>query len=159
MAGLGPDGINAPRWNDFIQSYVTTEEGLELIEEISPGTDFPSLTESDQRLLATEITREQLYQQLHEELPYDSAVRPEKYEVRPDGSIEIHQQIVVARETQRAIVLGKGGARIKAIGAAARAELSEVLGVPVHLYLHVKQLENWAEDKEIFEEMGLDWVR
>jgi len=66
---------------------------------------------------------------------------------------------VVARETQRAIVLGKGGARIKAIGAAARAELSEVLGVPVHLYLHVKQLENWAEDKEIFEEMGLDWVR
>lgn len=112
-----------------------------------------------ERLLATEITREQLYQQLHEELPYDSAVRPEKYIIRPDGSIEIHQQIVVARETQRAIVLGKGGARIKAIGEAARMELAEVLGVPVHLYLHVKQSENWAEDKEIFEEMGLDWVR
>lgn len=117
------------------------------------------VSDASERLLATEITREQLYQQLHEELPYDSAVRPESYEVRKDGSIEIHQQIVVARETQRAIVLGKGGARIKAIGEAARKELSEVLGVPVHLYLHVKQSENWAEDKEIFEEMGLDWVR
>ena len=117
------------------------------------------VSDASERLLAAEITREQLYQQLHEELPYDSAVRPESYEVRADGSIEIHQQIVVARETQRAIVLGKGGARIKQIGAAARAELSQVLGVPVHLYLHVKQSENWAEDKEIFEEMGLEWVR
>ena len=67
-----------------------------------------------------EITREQLYRQLHEELPYDSAVRPEKYTERKDGSVEIHQQIVVGRDSQRAIVLGKGGARIKAIGEAAR---------------------------------------
>jgi GTP-binding protein Era len=117
------------------------------------------VSDASERLLAAEITREQLYQQLHEELPYDSAVRPEKYEARKDGSIEIHQQIVVARDTQRAIVLGKGGSRIKAIGEAARKELSEVLGVKVHLFLHVKVLENWAEDKEIFEEMGLDWVR
>jgi GTP-binding protein Era len=117
------------------------------------------VSDASERLLAAEITREQLYQQLHEELPYDSAVRPEKYEVRPDGSVEIHQQIVVTRDNQRAIVLGKGGSKIKAIGAAARAELSEVLGVKVHLYLHVKVLENWAEDKEIFEEIGLDWVR
>jgi GTP-binding protein Era len=117
------------------------------------------VSDASERLLAAEITREQLYQQLHEELPYDSAVRPESYTLRKDGSIEIHQQIVVARETQRAIVLGKGGARIKAIGEAARKELCEVLGVKVHLFLHVKQSENWAEDKEIFEEMGLDWVR
>jgi GTP-binding protein Era len=117
------------------------------------------VSDASERLLAAEITREQLYQQLHEELPYDSAVRPEKYEVRGDGSIEIHQQIVVTRDTQRAIVLGKGGAKIKAIGAAARAELAEVLGVKVHLFLHVKVLENWAEDKELFEEIGLDWVR
>lgn len=117
------------------------------------------VSDASERLLAAEITREQLYQQLHEELPYDSAVRPEKYEVRPDGSVEIHQQIVVTRDNQRAIVLGKGGSKIKAIGAAARAELAEVLGVKVHLYLHVKVLENWAEDKEIFEEIGLDWVR
>jgi GTPase len=86
-------------------------------------------------------------------------VRPERYEVRPDGSVEIHQQIVVTRDNQRAIVLGKGGSKIKAIGAAARAELMEVLGLKVHLFLHVKVLENWAEDKEIFEEIGLDWVR
>lgn len=117
------------------------------------------VSDASERLLAAEITREQLYKQLHEELPYDSAVRPEKYEVRKDGSVEIHQQIVVTRDNQRAIVLGKGGSKIKAIGEAARKELAEVLGVKVHLYLHVKVLENWAEDKEVFEEMGLDWVR
>ena len=117
------------------------------------------VSDASERLLATEITREQLYQQLHEELPYDSAVRPEKYIQRKDGSVEIHQQIVVARENQRAIVLGKGGSRIKEIGSAAREELSELLGRKVHLFLHVKATENWSEDKEIFEEMGLDWVR
>jgi GTP-binding protein Era len=117
------------------------------------------VSDAPERLLAAEITREQLYRQLHEELPYDSAVRPEKYTRRKDGSIEIHQQIVVTRDNQRAIVLGKGGARIKAIGEAARKELSEVLGAKVHLFLHVKVMENWAEDKEIFEEIGLDWVR
>ncbi len=117
------------------------------------------VSDASERLLAAEITREQLYKQLHEELPYDSAVRPEQYKTRPDGSLEIHQQIVVARESQRPIVLGKGGSRIKAIGEAARKELSDLLGVKVHLFLHVKVLENWSEDKEVFEEMGLDWVR
>jgi len=117
------------------------------------------VSDASERLLAAEITREQLYKQLHEELPYDSAVRPELYKHRPDGSLEVHQQIVVGRESQRPIVLGKGGSRIKAIGEAARKELSEILGVKVHLYLHVKVSENWAEDKEMFEEMGLDWVR
>lgn len=117
------------------------------------------VSDASERLLAAEITREQLYKQLHEELPYDCAVRPESYQERPDGSLEIHQQIVVARESQKGIVLGKGGARIKEIGAAARAELSEMLGVKVHLFLHVKHSEGWSEDKEVFEEMGLDWVR
>ncbi|TNE28318.1 MAG: GTPase Era, partial [Alphaproteobacteria bacterium] len=116
------------------------------------------VSDASERLLAAEITREQLYQQLHDELPYDSAVRPELYKHRPDGSLEIHQQIVIGRESQKPIVLGKGGSRIKAIGEAARKELSEILGVKVHLYLHVKVSENWAEDKEVFEEMGLDWV-
>ncbi|MEM7700809.1 MAG: GTPase Era [Pseudomonadota bacterium] len=117
------------------------------------------VSDASERLLATEITREQLYAQLHEELPYDTAVRPELYKHRPDGSLEIHQQIVVARETQRPIVLGKGGSKIKSIGEAARQELSEVLGVKVHLFLHVKHSEGWSEDKEVFEEMGLDWVK
>jgi GTP-binding protein Era len=117
------------------------------------------VSDASERLLAAEVTREQLYKQLHEELPYDSAVRPESYEQRKDGSVEIHQQIVVGRDSQKPIVLGKRGARIKAIGEEARKELSAILGVPVHLYLHVKVDEKWAESREIYEEIGLDWVR
>jgi GTP-binding protein Era len=117
------------------------------------------VSDASERLLAAEVTREQLYRQLHEELPYDSAVRPESYQQRKDGSVEIHQQIVITRDSQKPIVLGKRGARIKAIGEAARKELSEILGVPVHLFLHVKVEENWAESREIYEEIGLDWVR
>jgi GTPase len=117
------------------------------------------VSDASERLLAAEITREQLYRQLHDELPYDSAVRPEAYRTRPDKSIEIHQQIVIARDSQRPIVLGKGGARLKAIGEAARKELSNLLGTRVHLFLHVKVEENWAESREIYEEIGLDWVQ
>lgn len=117
------------------------------------------VSDASERLLAAEVTREQLYAQLHDELPYDSAVRPESYQTRPDGSVEIHQQIVIARDSQKGIVLGKGGARVKAIGEAARKELAEILGVPVHLFIHVKVDEKWSESREIFEEIGLDWVR
>ena len=117
------------------------------------------VSDASERLLAAEVTREQLYRQLHEELPYDSAVRPESYTQRKDGSVEIHQQIVVGRDSQKPIVLGKGGSRIKAIGEAARKELSELLGQKVHLFLHVKVDENWEDNREIYEEMGLDWVR
>lgn len=117
------------------------------------------VSDASERLLACEITREQLYTQLRDELPYDSAVRPESYTERKDGSVEIRQQIVVARDTQKAIVLGKGGARIKAIGEAARKELSDLLGRKVHLFLHVKVEENWAEAKDIYEAIGLEWVK
>jgi GTP-binding protein Era len=117
------------------------------------------VSDASERLLACEITREQIYRQLHEELPYDSAVRPETYTQRKDGSVEIRQQIVVARESQKAIVLGKRGAKIKAIGEAARKELAEVLGQKVHLFLHVKVEENWAEARDIYEEIRLDWVK
>ena len=117
------------------------------------------VSDASERLLACEITREQLYRQLHDELPYDSTVRPESYQTRKDGSIEIHQQIVIAKDSQKGIVLGKGGSRLKAIGEAARKELAELLGVKVHLFLHVKVDERWTEDKEIYEELGLDWVR
>ena len=114
------------------------------------------VSDASERLLATEITREQLYAQLHEELPYDATVRPESYTVKPDGSVEVRQQIVIAKASQKPIVLGKGGSKIKAIGEAARAELAEILGVKVHLFLHVK-VAAWDEDKEIYEEMGLEW--
>ena len=117
------------------------------------------VSDASERLLACEVTREQLYRQLHEELPYDTAVRPESYTQRADGSVEIRQQIVVARDSQKAIVLGRRGARIKAIGEAAREELAQMLGHEVHLFLHVKVDENWAESREIYDETGLDWVR
>jgi GTPase len=135
---------------------------VKLAERMPEGAwHYPEdqVSDASERLLATEITREQLYRQLHDELPYDSAVRPESYTTRRDGSIEIHQQIVIARDSQKAIVLGKGGSKLKAIGEAARKELAELLGVKVHLFLHVKVEEGWAEAKEIYEEIGLDWVK
>ncbi|WP_066481602.1 MULTISPECIES: GTPase Era [unclassified Sphingomonas] len=121
---------------------------------------FPEdqVSDATDRMLAAEVTREQLYLQLHAELPYASAVDTELYKEREDGSVEIHQQILVARETQRAIVLGKGGSRIKEIGARARAELSRIMGVRVHLYLHVKVRPEWMEDRTLYRDMGLDWV-
>ena len=117
------------------------------------------VSDASERLLACEITREQLYRQLHDELPYDSAVRPESYTQRGDGSVEIHQQIVIARDSQKGIVLGKGGAKLKAIGEAARKELAEILGQKVHLFLHVKVEEGWAEAREFYDDIGLDWVK
>lgn len=121
---------------------------------------FPEdqVSDATDRMIAAEVTREQIYLQLHKELPYSSAVDTEKYTEREDGSVEIHQQILVERETQRAIVLGKGGARIKEIGARARAELSRLMGVKVHLYLHVKVRPEWQEDRSLYREIGLDWV-
>lgn len=118
-------------------------------EQVSDATD---------RMMAAEVTREQLYLQLHAELPYASAVETEKYEEKRDGSVAIHQQILVGRPTQRAIVLGKGGARLKEIGTAARAQLSEMLGKKVHLFLHVKVKPDWEEDRGLYQEIGLDWV-
>ncbi len=118
-------------------------------EDVSDATD---------RMLAAEITREQLYHQLHAELPYDSAIETERYEERPDGSVAIHQQILIARDSQKAIVLGKGGARIKEIGRRAREEMTQLLGRKVHLFLHVKVNPRWEEDRGLYREIGLDWV-
>ena len=131
----------------------------ELMPEAAWHYPEDQVSDASERLMAAEITREQLYRQLHEELPYDAAVRPESYTVRKDGSVEIRQQIVIARESQKPIVLGKRGARIKAIGEAARIELTVLLGVKVHLFLHVKVDEAWAESREIYDEIGLDWVK
>jgi GTP-binding protein Era len=110
------------------------------------------------RLLAAEITREQLYRQLHEELPYASTVETELWEEQKNGSVKIHQQILVQRDTQKAIVLGKSGTRIRAIGSAARAELETLLERRVHLFLNVKVKPDWADDRETYRDMGLGWV-
>ena len=121
---------------------------------------FPEdqVSDATDRMVAAEVTREQLYLQLHAELPYASAVETEKYEERKDGSVAIHQQILVARDTQKAIVLGKGGARIKEIGKRAREELSALTGRKVHLFLHVKVNPRWEEDRGLYREIGLEWV-
>ena len=116
------------------------------------------VSDATERALAAEVTREQLYLQLHAELPYASAVETEQFKERDDGSVEIHQQLLVERPTQRAIILGKGGQRIKEIGARARAELTRITGRPVHLYLHVKVKEGWVEDRQVYRDIGLDWV-
>ncbi|CAN5378068.1 GTPase Era [soil metagenome] len=121
---------------------------------------FPAdqVSDATDRTMAAEVTREQIFNQLYQELPQACAVDTEKYTERQDGSLEIHQQILVARDSQRAIVLGKGGARLKEIGSKARAELSAMLGVKVHLYLHVKVAPNWDEDRMLYRDMGLDWI-
>jgi GTP-binding protein Era len=121
---------------------------------------FPAdqVSDASDRMTAAEITREQLYRQLHAELPYASAIETEKYEERKDGSVAIHQQILVARDSQKAIVLGKGGTRIRAIGEAARQEIAVALDRKVHLFLHVKVDPKWEEDRGLYREIGLDWV-
>ncbi|MGG7518870.1 GTPase Era [Allorhizobium undicola] len=111
------------------------------------------------RQLAAEITREKLFLRLHQELPYSSHVETEKWEERKDGSVRIEQVIYVERDSQKKIVLGKGGDAIKAISTASRKELSEILEQPVHLFLFVKVRENWGDDPERFREMGLEFPK
>lgn len=115
------------------------------------------ISEAPLRMLAAEITREKIYDRLHEELPYRSTVETDQWQVRPDGSVRIEQTIFVERESQRSIVLGKGGQTIKAIGQAARIEIAEVAEAKVHLFLHVKVRENWADDPARYREMGLEF--
>jgi GTP-binding protein Era len=115
------------------------------------AADIPS------RLLAAVVTREKIYLRLHDELPYSSAVETEKWEERKDGSVKIDQIIYVQRESQKPIVLGKGGQTIKIIGGLAREELETLFGRRVHLFLFVKVREDWAENSEHYKEIGLDY--
>jgi GTP-binding protein Era len=117
-------------------------------DEVSDATD---------RMIAAEMTREQIFNQLHQELPYSSAIETESWEDRPDGSTVIHQQIFVERDSQKAIVIGKGGSRLRTIGEKARAEISEHLGRKVHLFLHVTVKPRWGEDRSLYEDIGLEW--
>ena len=118
-------------------------------DEVSDATD---------RMIAAELTREQVVNQLYQELPYATAVVTETWQDRPDGSTEIRQQILVDRDSQKAIVIGKGGQRLKAIGAVARAQIAQHLGRPVHLFLHVKVNPRWDEDRGLYRDIGLDWA-
>jgi len=133
-----------------------------LAEMVPPGPfHYPEdqMSDAPMRHLAAEITREKIYRHLHQELPYQSTVETDSWTERKDKSIRIEQTIFVERESQRKIVLGKGGATIKAIGAESRKELAEIVGVPVHLFLFVKVRENWGDDPDRYREMGLEFPR
>jgi GTP-binding protein Era len=133
-----------------------------LAEMVPPGPfHYPEdqMSDAPMRHLAAEITREKIYRKLHQELPYQSTVETDSWTERKDKSVRIEQTIFVERESQRKIVLGKGGATIKAIGAESRKELAEIVGVPVHLFLFVKVRENWGDDPDRYREMGLEFPR
>ena len=115
------------------------------------------ISDAPLRMLAAEITREKMYDRLHQELPYHSTVETDSWEQRPDGSVRIEQTIYVERQSQRKIVLGKGGQTIKAIGAAARKEIAEIAEAPAHLFLFVKVRENWSNDPDRYRGMGLEF--
>jgi GTP-binding protein Era len=133
-----------------------------LAERVPPG---PWLYPPDQmsdapiRQLAAEITREKLFERLHQELPYHATVETEQWKDLRGGDVRIEQTIYVERESQRKIVLGKGGAAIKAIGESARRELAGILEVKVHLFLFVKVREGWGDDPERYRAMGLEFPK
>lgn len=155
----------AGAFTDTFMISATTGDGVgDLVDHLAAALPagpwhFPEDQISDVplRQLAAEITREKLYLRLHRELPYQAAVETERWEERDDGSVRIDQVIYVQRESQRMIVLGKGGQQIKAIGAAARVELSQILERPVHLFIHVKVREKWGDDPERYRDLGLDF--
>lgn len=146
VSALTGDGLN--RVKEHIAQLVPQGPWMFPEDDIS---DMPG------RLLAAEITREQLFMQLNQELPYSCAVETERWEDRKDGSTKVDQIIYVSREGHKAIVLGEAGKRIKSIGAKARAELETLLDRKVHLFLHVKVKENWREDRGLFAAWGLDF--
>ncbi len=146
IAGLTGDGV------DDLHRHLA---------EIVPQGPFlfppDQLSDAPERFLAAEVTREQVFLQLHDELPYSTTVETESWQERPDGSVRVEQVIYVRRQSQRAIVLGEGGKRIKTIGARARAELSSMLDRKVHLFLFVKVREGWLDDPERFRAIGIDF--
>ncbi|MDB5512528.1 MAG: GTPase Era [Enterovirga sp.] len=144
-----------------------TGDGVDDLKRSLAGMmpDGPWLYPEDQisdaplRQLAAEITREKIFERLHQELPYHSTVETDSWEERPDGSVRIEQTVFVERDSQRMIVLGKGGQTIKAIGQLSRRDIAEIAEKPVHLFLHVKVRENWGDDPARYREMGLEFPR
>ena len=146
ISALTGDGLD--RLRDHLAQLMPSGPWLFPEDEVS---DMPA------RLLASEITREKLFLNLREELPYSCAVETERWEETDDGSARIDQVIYVSRESHRPIVLGNGGQRIKSIGASSRSELEELLGRRIHLFLHVKVNERWNEDRSLYAAWGLDF--
>ena len=133
-----------------------------LAERVPPGPWlYPEDEVSDVplRQLAAEITREKLFERLHQELPYHATVETEEWKEQKDGSVRVAQTIFVERDSQKKIVIGAGGATIKAISMAARKEIGEIAETPVHLFLFVKVRENWSDDPERYREMGIEFPK
>ena len=157
---------NWPRWALSV-ALALSGDGVDdlrhaLSQMVPPGPfHYPEdqMSDAPMRHLAAEITREKIFRQLHQELPYQSTVETDSWTERKDKSVRIEQTIFVERESQRKIVLGKGGATIKSIGADSRKEIAEIVGVPVHLFLFVKVRENWGDDPNRYREMGLEFPK
>jgi GTP-binding protein Era len=148
ISALSGDGVG-----DLLQSLAAMVPAGPFLYPEDQMSDAPM------RQLAAEITREKIFRQLHQELPYQSTVETDSWTERKDKSVRIEQTIFVERESQRKIVLGKGGSAIKSIGAESRKELTDILGVPVHLFLFVKVRENWGDDPDRYREMGLEFPK
>lgn len=165
LLGLAAELNETGVFTDIFMISATTGDGVEdlmsvLVSRLAEGPWlFPEDQVSDMpaRLLAAEITREKLFIQLHEELPYSLTVETESWENFRNGSVRIGQIVYVQRDTQKAIVLGKGGQRIKSVGADAREELEQILDRKVHLFLHVKVRANWIDNPERYRDWGLDF--
>ncbi len=152
-------------FTDIFMISATTGDGVEdlaktFVERLPEGPWlYPEdqLSDMAERHLAAEVTREKLFLKLHQELPYALTVETEEWQDKPDGSVRIAQIIYVQRDTQKSIVLGKGGQMIKSVGAAARADLEEMMGCRVHLFLFVKVREKWGDDPDRYRDWGLDF--
>jgi GTP-binding protein Era len=164
---LAADLNEKVQFTDTFMISALKGHGLQKLREtlapmMAPG---PWLYPEDQvsdaplRSLAAEITREKLFERLHDELPYESTVETELWKEQPDGSARVEQTIYVTREGHKKIVIGEGGRTIKSIGTAARKDIMEAAECKVHLFLFVKVRENWGDDPERYREMGLEFPR
>jgi GTP-binding protein Era len=157
----------AMKFEETFMISAETGDGLEQLRErlgrmMAPGPWlYPEdqITDAPIRALAAEITREKLFERLHDELPYQATVETDSWKELPDGSVRIEQTIFVTRDSHKKIVLGEGGRTIKSIGTAARKEIAEANDGPVHLFLFVKVRANWLDDPERYRAMGLDFPK
>jgi GTP-binding protein Era len=164
---LAADLNEKVQFTDTFMISALKGHGLQKLREtlapmMAPG---PWLYPEDQvsdaplRSLAAEITREKLFERLHDELPYESTVETELWKEQPDGSARVEQTIYVTREGHKKIVIGEGGRTIKSIGTAARKDIMEAAECKIHLFLFVKVRENWGDDPERYREMGLEFPK
>ncbi|MBM3575905.1 MAG: GTPase Era [Methylocystis sp.] len=167
LLALVADLTSREKFIEVFMISALTGDGIDVMRKsigglmpISPWL-YPEdqLSDAPLRLLAAEITREQIYDRLHDEIPYQSTVETDLWSQQKDGSARIEQTIFVARDGQKKIIIGEAGRTIKAIGQAARREIAEAAGHPVHLFLFVKVRENWADDPERYREMRLEFPK